>query len=93
VTGTGTVTAHFNRFGGAPTVSHTAGTGSYTITFPGLEGKLFNSQVIHMATLLSGGEIRASSAGGNPVVLTADSAGAAADRSFYYTVYGTNVAP
>ena len=46
-----------------------------------------------MATLLSAGEIRVSSAGGNPAVLTSDSAGADVDRSFYYTVYGTNVAP
>jgi hypothetical protein len=93
VTSTGTVVAYFNRFGGAPSVSHNAGSGSYTITFPGLEGKLFNSQVINVATLLNAGEIRASSANGNPVVVTLDSTGAPTDRSFYYTVFGSNVAP
>jgi hypothetical protein len=94
VSSTGTVTAYFNRFGGAPTLSHTPGTGDYLLTFPGLEGKLFNTQVIHLATLLSlAGEIRVSSAGGNPFVTTTDSAGADADRSFFYVVYGTNLAP
>jgi hypothetical protein len=64
------------------------------MVFPGLEGKLFNTQVIHIATLLSlGGQIRVSSAGGNPFVTTSDSAGTDADRSFYYVVYGTNIAP
>jgi hypothetical protein len=47
-----------------------------------------------MATLFSDtGEIRASSSNGNPLVLTFNSAGTAADRSFYYTVFGTNLAP
>jgi hypothetical protein len=93
VNSNGTVNAHFNRFGGAPTVSHGAGSGSYTITFPGLEGKLFNSTVVHIATLISIGEIRATSAGGNPTVFTSDSGGNPADRGFYYVVYGTNLAP
>ena len=93
VNSNGTVNAHFNRFGGAPTISHGAGSGSYTITFPGLEGKLLNSTVVHMATLISVGEIRASSAGGNPTVHTSDSGGNPADRGFYYVVYGTNLAP
>jgi hypothetical protein len=88
----GTLNAWFNNFGGEPTVTK-GGTGSYTITFPGLEGVLFNSQAIHMATLLDGGEIRASSSGGNPLVFTFTSAGAAADRSFYYTVFGSNLTP
>lgn len=93
VNSNGTVNAHFNRFGGAPTISHGAGSGSYTITFPGLEGKLLNSTVVHLATLISVGEIRASSAGGNPTVFTSDSGGNPADRGFYYVVYGTNLAP
>jgi hypothetical protein len=89
----GSVNAWFNRFGGEPTVVRNSA-GNYGLTFPGLEGQLFNSEVIHMATLFSStGEIRASSGGGNPLVLTHDSAGTAADRSFYYTVFGTNVAP
>ena len=90
----GTVNAFFNRFGGAPSVSHTGASGVYVITFPGLEGKLLNSQVIHMATLFNTtGEIWTSSSGGNPYVSTRDSAGALSDRSFYYTVFGTNLAP
>ena len=93
VNSTGTVNAHFNRFGGAPTINHGAGSGSYTITFPGLEGKLLNSTVVHMATLISVGEIRVSSAAGNPTVFTSDSGGNPADRGFYYVVYGTNLAP
>jgi hypothetical protein len=94
VTSSGTVNAYFNRFGGAPTVSHTAASGVYILTFPGLEGKLFNSQVIHLATLFGiTGEILTSSSGGNPYIGTFNSSGAAADRSFYYAVFGTNVAP
>jgi hypothetical protein len=94
VTSTGTVNAYFNRFGGAPTVSHTGASGVYIITFPGLEGKLFNSEVIHLATLFgTAGEIFTSSSGGNPYIRTSDSSGTAADRSFYYVAYGTNVAP
>ena len=94
VTSTGTVIAYFNRFGGAPTVSHTAASGIYVITFPGLEGKLLNSEAIHIATIFGGiGEIRTSSSGGNPFILTANSAGTATDQSFYYVAYGTNLAP
>ena len=88
------LSAYFNRFGGAPTIFK-SGEGSYRLTFPGLEGKLVNSLVIHIATLFSTnpGEIRVTSASGNPLVLTSDSAGTAADRGFYYTVLGTNLAP
>jgi hypothetical protein len=94
VTSTGAVSAFFNRFGGTPTVTHTANSGVYLITFPGLEGKLLNSQVIQVATLFSSaGEIRATSSGSNPQVRTFTSAGAASDRSFYYVVYGSNLAP
>jgi hypothetical protein len=88
----GTLNAWFNRFGGEPTVTRTE-EGRYELVFPGLEGQLLNSQVIHMATLLGNGEIRASSGGGNPLVFTFDSAGAAADDAFYYTVFGTNLTP
>ena len=90
----GTLNSYFNRFGGAPTIFK-SGEGSYRLTFPGLEGKLFNNQVIHIATLSSTnpGEIRVATSTGNPLVLTSDSAGTAADRGFYYTVFGTNLAP
>jgi hypothetical protein len=94
VAANGTVNAYFNRFGGAPTVSHTAASGVYVITFPGLEGKLLNSRVIHLATLFGiTGEILTSSSGANPYIGTFNSSGAAADRSFYYAVFGTNLAP
>jgi hypothetical protein len=92
VTSTGTLNAWFNRFGGEPTVTRTE-EGRYELVFPGLEGRLFNTQAVHMATLLGNGEIRASSSGGNPLVFTFDSAGVAADDSFYYTVFGTNLTP
>jgi hypothetical protein len=92
VTSTGTLNAWFNRFGGEPTVTRTE-EGRYELVFPGLEGQLFNSEAIHMATLLGDGEIRASSSGGNPLVFTFDSAGVAEDDSFYYAVLGTNLAP
>jgi hypothetical protein len=93
VSAAGAVQAWFNRFGGEPTVTK-GGTGSYTITFPSLEGQLFNSEAIHIATLFgSAGEVRASSSGGNPLVLTFNSGGTAVDNSFYYTVFGTNLAP
>lgn len=94
VSSNGTVNSYFNRFGGAPTVTHALASGLYTITFPGLEGKLLNLEVIQVATLLSGsGEIRTNSSGSNPVVLTYDSAGAPVERSFSYVVFGTNLAP
>jgi hypothetical protein len=93
VNSAGTLSAWFNRFGGQPTVTRTA-TGTYTIVFPGLEGQLLNSEAIHMATLFNAtGFIRASSSGGNPLVLTFNTANTAADRSFYYTAFGTNLTP
>jgi len=92
VSSTGTLNAWFNRFGGEPTVTRTE-EGRYELVFPGLEGQLFNSEAIHMATLLGAGEIRASSLNGNPLVFTSNSAGAAADASFYYTAFGTNETP
>lgn len=90
----GSVNAWFNRFGGQPTVNK-LGTGAYILTFPGLEGQLFNNQVVHIATLAltDVGEIRVGSSGGNPFVATANSSGTDADRAFYYTVFGTNLAP
>lgn len=83
----GTVRAFFNRFGGAPTVSH-GGTGSYTITFPGLEGQGYFSDSISTATLngSGSGEISRSSGGGNPIVYTYSSSGTAVDRSFEYVL-------
>jgi hypothetical protein len=80
----GTVRKFFNRAGGAPTVSHTATSGLYIITFPGLEGQAFFSNSIVLVTLSGGnpGEISRTSVGGNPLVRTWTSAGAAADAEF-----------
>jgi hypothetical protein len=96
VSAAGTVLSFFNRFGGVPTIAHTAGSGLYTITFPGLEGELANTQVIHLATLGSSattGQIVTTSSGSNPRVRTFNAADALTDRSFSYTAYGTNQAP
>jgi hypothetical protein len=95
ISATGTVNSWFNNFGGAPTVSHTPASGVYVITFPGLEGDLISSQVIHQATLIGtlGGEIDVLSLGGNPHISTHSSAGAPADHGFAYVVFATNAAP
>ena len=84
----GTVRQFFNRVGGAPTVSHTANSGNYSITIPGLQGKVLNSASVSLASLQDGlGEIRVSSSGGDPLIFTADSSGSAADRAFEYVVF------
>jgi hypothetical protein len=80
----GTVRKFFNRAGGAPTVTHTAASGSYNITFPGLEGQAFFTNSIVLVTLNGGnpGEISRASATGNPQVRTWTSAGAPTDAEF-----------
>jgi hypothetical protein len=80
----GTVRTFFNRAGGAPTVTHTATSGLYSIVFPGLEGQAFFTSSIVLVTLNGGepGEISRASIGGNPQVLTWTSAGAAHDAEF-----------
>jgi hypothetical protein len=84
VSSTGVVRKFFNRAGGAPTVSHTAASGLYNLTFPGLEGQAFFTNSIVLATLGGGGpgEISRTSSGGNPQVKTWNSAGAATDLEF-----------
>jgi trimeric autotransporter adhesin len=85
----GAVRQFFNRVGGAPTVDHTAGTGVYNITFPGLDGKVLNSGSVSMGSIQSaafGGQLTISSSGGNPRIRTANGAGAATDLSFEYVV-------
>jgi hypothetical protein len=83
----GTVRSSFDRFGGTPTVAK-SGTGAYTITFPGLEGKAFFDESISSATLNESGpgEISRTSAGGNALVHTYNSAGTAVDRAFEYVL-------
>jgi hypothetical protein len=83
----GTVRRYFNRKGGAPIVSK-GGTGSYTITFPGLENKgAYNNAVVLISLVESGGEIHRDSSSGNPLVLTSDSSGASADRAFEIVIF------
>ncbi len=83
----GTVRRVFNRVNGqVPTVSHpTAGT--YQITVPGLAGKMSSNNSISLATLVGNeGEVYITSTGGNVVVKTTNSAGAAASRAFQFVV-------
>ncbi len=82
----GTVLSSFNRRGGAPTVTRT-GAGAYTVAFPGSSFNI-NANVEPQVTLIGAfGESRVDSLGGNVLVFTADSAGAAADRAFVLTVF------
>lgn len=92
ISSTGEVRRFFNRSGGAPSVTHTVGTGSYTITFPGLEGKAFFDESIVLVSLnqSSPGEISRTSSGGNPTVLTYSSAGAGADHAFEIVIFVPN---
>lgn len=82
----GTVIKWFNRRGGAPTVNK-VGTGAYILTFPGLVGLVANNNSVAVVSLLDSGQISRTSSSGNPYVLTEDSAGNAADRSFDIVVF------
>lgn len=85
----GTVRASFNRIGGAPTVSHAAGSGIYNITFPGLEGQVAFSHAIALVSLgdAAGGQISRTSLSGNAQVRTFNSTGVATDLSFEIVVF------
>jgi hypothetical protein len=84
----GTVLSFFNHRGGAPTVSHVAGSGRYDITFPGLEGQVAFDGALASVTLIQSpiGEIRRGSFNGNAIVFTADSTGAAIEHNFEIVV-------
>ncbi|HEY6396583.1 MAG TPA: hypothetical protein VIX82_03910 [Solirubrobacteraceae bacterium] len=87
---TGTYYGWFNTLGGQPTVSHTAGTGLYYITIPGI-GDM--SHYVIQATLAGGpGEIGAGTASGGTLagVFTYSSSGASADNGFNFTVYAAS---
>lgn len=91
----GALLTWFNRRGGQPVVDH-GRTGEYVVQFPGFS-EYDTSTAITVATIESGpgGEIVTRvgvPSGGSPYlrVLTSDSAGNAADRSFFYTAYGAN---
>jgi hypothetical protein len=86
----GTVLTWFNRRGGEPTVTHTAGTGLYSVTFPGSSFNI-NLNVIPVATLLgSAGEIQSSTVGGAVLVQTYDSTGAVADAQNTLVVFDSS---
>ena len=86
VTDTGSVLGYFNRSGGAPTVAHNAGTGSYTVSFPGNSINV-NIQIIQATRAGTPGEIAVDSVNGNVIVKTYNSAGAAADGQFTLVVF------
>jgi hypothetical protein len=85
----GNVISSFNRRGGAPTVTRTSA-GNYTVAFPGSSFSI-NTNAEPQVTLIGAfGESRVDSVGGNIIVLTADSTGAAADRAFVLTVFDSS---
>jgi hypothetical protein len=82
VTPSGTVDTYFNRFGGAPTVSHTA-TGFYQISFPGLTAwYIATPPMVSLIGTSSAGFVTASTSGGQFYVLTQNTSGVNADRYF-----------
>ena len=82
----GTLLHAFNRRGGTPTVTRTA-LGTYTVHFPGSSFNI-NTDVQPQVTLVGAfGESTVDTLGGDVLVSTADSAGAAADRDFVLTVF------
>jgi hypothetical protein len=84
----GTLLHSFNRGGGTPSVTRTA-LGIYRVSFPGSSFNI-NADVQPQVTLIGAfGESRVDSLGGDVLVLTADSAGAAADRAFVLTVFNS----
>jgi hypothetical protein len=86
----GTVGSWFNRRGGQPTVTHTANSGVYNVTFPGSSFNI-NLNVIPVATLVSSaGEIGVDSLGGAVQVQTFNSAGAVADAALTLVVFDSS---
>jgi hypothetical protein len=86
----GTVLNWFNRRGGEPTVTHTANSGSYNVTFPGSSFNI-NLNVIPVASLVgNAGEIDVSSVGGGVIVETYNSAGAATDSALTLVVFDSS---
>ena len=81
----GSVTGSFNRLGGTPTVNHT-GTGTYTVTFPGITA---DASSVPQVTLVGAGFglSNVQTSGGAFQVSTADTTGAAADHGFALTVF------
>ncbi|MDP3893385.1 hypothetical protein [Nocardioides sp.] len=91
----GATTIHnwFNRFGGQPNVIRT-GVGAYTITFPGLEGRLGPSAIVQVTPKGNVGHARQFFGGttNEVIIRTYNAAGAAADMTFNLTVTAPNQA-
>ena len=87
----GTVVNWFNRRGGVPTVTHTIGSGSYTVGgLPRLDVQ-HRLNVIPLATLVSSpGEIGVGTSPGGVVVETFTSAGVAADVDLALVVFDSS---
>jgi hypothetical protein len=85
---TGTVVTNwFNRFGGEPTINH-IGTGSYNVSFPGLEGRL-GCDAIVVITVLGFDGFASNTGCANPDFIdvnTFDTAGNPVDRSYSIVV-------
>jgi hypothetical protein len=89
--GDGTVVSWFNRRGGEPTVTHTVGSGNYSVTFPGSSFNI-NLNAIPVASLAgTAGEIQVGTSGGVAVTVgTFNSAGVAADARFTLVVFDSS---
>jgi hypothetical protein len=88
---TGGIGGWFNTFGGMPTITHTASSGVYDITFPGLTIDL--RQAVMLGTLDAGpGEIGIDTFGGGAgaVVETYNSAGTLTDSAFHVVIFGAS---
>src|SRR4051794_13732024 len=86
VSTTGVLNGYFNRSGGTPTVTHTGGTGKYTISFPGVSINT-NFQIVQASLYGTAGEIAVNSVSGNVIIQTYNSAGSSADRAFTLVVF------
>ncbi len=95
----GAVLAYFNRTGGGPPRVEITSTGVRHLFFPGLENYNFG-RAVQSATILNDGyigseiSVETSACSGqcvlHPFVVTQDSAGTAADRSFSYLLFDTD---
>jgi hypothetical protein len=90
VSSAGTVLSWFNRLGGKPSVSHTAASGLYDITLPGIVIDTDGDDFVQQASIKGatfGGEIRVSGLTPAARIRTANSAGTATDSGFSYVVF------
>ena len=88
----GTVSRFFNSRGGTPTVSHTAGSNTYIVTFPGftdMETRFYTAITGNPTSGTSTGFVSITPASGTTdglFINTFDTAGAGAERGFYVVV-------